>query len=44
MNSDYEHNKHGLLFFMIFGPNMSSNFINIYIDGFNTQRDFHRVQ
>ena len=41
MNSDYEHNKQGLLFFMISGPNMSSNFIKLYMDGFWTQRDFH---
>ena len=34
MNSDYEHNQQGLLFFMISGPNMSSNFINLYMDGF----------
>ena len=44
MNSDYEQNQQGLLFFMIYRTNMSSNFINIYMDGFHTQRDFHRVQ
>ena len=44
MNSDYEQNQQGLLFFMIYGHNMSSNFINLYMDGFYTQRDFHRVQ
>ena len=43
MNSDYEQNQQGLLFFMIYGPNMSSNFIKLYMDGFYTQRDFHRV-
>ena len=30
MNSDYEQNQQGLIFFMISGPNMSFNFINIY--------------
>ena len=30
MNSDYEQNQHGLLFFMIYRPNMNSNF-SIYI-------------
>ena len=44
MNSDYEQNQQGLLFFMIYGPNMSSNFINLYMDGFSTQRAFHRVK
>ena len=44
INSDYKHNQQGLLIFIIFGPNMSSNFIKIYIDGFYTQRSFHRVQ
>ena len=44
MNSDYEQNQQSLSFFMIYGPNMSSNFIKIYMDGFYTQRDFHRVQ
>ena len=34
MNSDYEHNQHGLLFFLLSGPNMSSNFIKLYMDGF----------
>ena len=44
MNNDYEQNQQGLLFFLISGPNMSSNFINLYMDGFYTQRSFHRVQ
>ena len=44
MNNDYEHNHQGLLFFMISGPNMSSNFIKLYMNGFQTKRDFHRVQ
>ena len=44
MNSDYELNQQGLLFFMISGTNMSSNFIKLYMDGFYTQRAFHRVQ
>ena len=43
MNSDYEQNLQDLLFFVIFGPNMSSNFIKLYKDGFFTQRVFHRV-
>ena len=34
----------GLLFFMISGMNMSSNFIKLSMDGFLTQWDFHRVQ
>ena len=34
----------GLLFFMIFGMNMSSNFIKLSMDGFLTQWAFHRVQ
>ena len=34
MNSDYKHNQQSLLFFMISGPNMSSNFVKVYIDGF----------
>ena len=29
VNSDYEQNKQGLLFFVIFGLNMSSNFIKL---------------
>ena len=33
----------GLLFFMISRNNMSSNFIKIFMDGFLTQWDFHRV-
>ena len=36
--------QQGLLFFMIYGLNMSSNFIMLYMDGFLTQWDFHRVQ
>ena len=31
MNSDYEQNKQGLLFFLISIPNTSSNIIKIYI-------------
>ena len=31
MNSDYEHNQQGLLFFVISGHNMSSNIIMIHI-------------
>ena len=34
----------GLLFFMISGTNMSSNFIKLYMSGFLTQWAFHRVQ
>ena len=34
----------GLLFFMISGINMSSNFIKLYMDVFFTQWAFHRVQ
>ena len=33
-----------LLVFMIFGPNMGSNFMIIYMDGFLAQWAFHRVQ
>ena len=44
MNSDYEQNQQGLLFFMISGPNMSSNIIILYMNGFYIQRAFHRVQ
>ena len=44
MNNDYEHNQQGLLFFMLSGPNMSFHFIKLYMDGFWTQRPFHRVQ
>ena len=44
MNSDYEQNKKCLLFFMVSGTNMSSNFIKLYMDGFLTQRSFHIVQ
>ena len=34
----------GLLFFMTYGTNMSSNFIKLYMDEFLTQWAFHRVQ
>ena len=34
----------GLIFFMISGMNMSSNFIKLSMDGFLTQWAFHRVQ
>ena len=34
----------GLLFFMILETNMSFSFINLSINGFLTQWDFHRVQ
>ena len=44
MNSVYEQNQEGLLFFMIFGPNMSFNIIKLYMDRFWTQRGFQRVQ
>ena len=44
MNSDYEHNQQDLVFFVIYGPNLSSNFIKLYMDGFYIQRAFHRVQ
>ena len=44
MNSDFEHNQQGLLFFVISGPNMSSNFVTLYMDVFYTQRAFHSVQ
>ena len=33
-----------LLFFMIFGMNMSSNFIKLSMDEFLTKWTFHRVQ
>ena len=33
-----------LLFFMIFGTNMSSNFIKLSMDGFLTKWALHRVQ
>ena len=33
----------GLLFFVLYGTNMSFNFINISMDGFVTQWAFHRV-
>ena len=44
MNSNYKQNQQDILFFVIFGPNMSFNFIKLYIDGFYTQRAFQRVQ
>ena len=44
MNSNYEQNQQDLLFFMISRPNMSSNFIKLYMDEFETQMNFHRVQ
>ena len=31
MNSDYKQNQQGLLFFMIYGPNMSSIIIKLYM-------------
>ena len=34
----------GLLFFVISGTDMSSSFINLSMDGFLTQWDFHRFQ
>ena len=34
MNSEYKQNQQSLLFFVISGPNMSSNIIKIYMDGF----------
>ena len=34
----------GLIFFVIYGMHMSSNFIKISMDRFLTQWDFHRVQ
>ena len=34
----------GLLFLVIFGTNMSSNFIKLSMDGFLTQWAFHRVK
>ena len=43
MSSDYEKNRQGLLFFMIYGPNMSYNFLKLYLDGFQTQRSFYRA-
>ena len=33
-----------LLFFMISGPNLSSTFVMLYMDGFLTQWSFHIVQ
>ena len=38
MNNDYEQNQQGLLFFVIFGPTLSSNIIKLYMDGFSAQR------
>ena len=34
----------GLLFFVLSGTNMSSNFIKLSMDVFLTQFSFHRVQ
>ena len=34
MNSDYEQNQQGLLFFVISEPTMSSNIIKLYMDRF----------
>ena len=34
----------GILLFVIYGSNMSSNFIKISMDGFLTQWTFQRVQ
>ena len=31
-------------FFVLFKDNLSQNCIKLYMDGFYTQRDFHRVQ
>ena len=41
--NNYGYQK-GLFFFMISKPNMSFNFIILYMDGFLTQWSFHRVQ
>ena len=43
MNSGYEQPA-GPTIFVIYRPNMSSNIINLYMDGFWTQRSFHRFQ
>ena len=40
MNSDYEKLAEPTVF-VISGPNMSSNIINLYMDGFQIQMDFH---
>ena len=40
MNSDYEQPA-GPTIFVIYGPNMSSKIIKLYMDGFLTQRYFH---
>ena len=42
MNIDYEQLV-GPTIFLIYGPNMSSNIIMLYMDRFYTQRAFHRV-
>ena len=34
----------GPTIFMLSGPNTSSNIIKLYMDGFETQRVFHRVE
>ena len=44
MNSGYEQNQPGLLFFMISEHNMNSNIINLYNNRLYTQRAFYRVQ
>ena len=43
MNSGYEQPA-GPTIFMISRSNMSSNIIKLYMDGFYTQRAFHRVK
>ena len=43
MNSGYKQLA-GPTVFVISGPNLSSNIIKIYMNGFNTQKYFHRVQ
>ena len=43
MNNGYKQLA-GPTVFMISGPNMSSNIIKLYMDRFQTQRAFHRVQ
>ena len=43
MNNGYEQHA-GPTIFMIFGHNMSSNIIKIYMGRFYTQISFHRVQ
>ena len=43
MNSGYEQPT-GPTVFVISRPNLISNIIKLYMDGFYTQRAFHRVQ